>query len=153
LREQARRRGREMTEARSRAKSAQKKGYRGAAQSHRQEAIAHKGAMEELDKRAAKIIFKEKNKNRKEGGMIDLHGLLVAEAIEFAKEELQSAKSRGDEVVRFIVGKGLHSEDGVAKIRPALETFCTKYVMDRPGSEIDPNNEGVLVVHLPRQNP
>jgi hypothetical protein len=37
--------------------------------------------------------------------MIDLHGLLVTEAIEFAKEELQSAKSRGDEVVRFIVGE------------------------------------------------
>jgi hypothetical protein len=62
LREQARRRGREMTEARSRAKSAQKNGRRGAAQAHRQEAIAYKGAMEELDKRAAKIIFKEKNK-------------------------------------------------------------------------------------------
>lgn len=62
LREQARRRGREMTEARSRAKSAQKKGYRGAAQAHRQEAIVHKSAMEELDKRAAKIIFREKNK-------------------------------------------------------------------------------------------
>lgn len=62
LREQARRRGREMTDARGRAKSAQKKGYRGAAQAHKQEAIAHKSAMEELDKRAAKIIFREKNK-------------------------------------------------------------------------------------------
>src|SRR6266702_1217542 len=62
LREQARRRGREMSEARSRAKSAKKKGYRGAAQAHRQEAIAHEGAMKELDKRAAKIIFKENNK-------------------------------------------------------------------------------------------
>ena len=37
--------------------------------------------------------------------MIDLHGLLVTEAIAFAKEELQSAKSRGDKVVRFIVGE------------------------------------------------
>jgi hypothetical protein len=51
-----------MTEARSQAKSAQKNGRRGAAQAHRQEAIAHMGAMEELDKRAAKIIFREKNK-------------------------------------------------------------------------------------------
>ena len=62
LREQARRRGREMSEARSRAKSAKKKGYRGAAQAHRQEAIAHESAMKELNKRAAKIIFKENNK-------------------------------------------------------------------------------------------
>ena len=37
--------------------------------------------------------------------MIDLHGLQVAEAIAFAKDELQSAESRGDEVVRFIVGE------------------------------------------------
>ena len=51
-----------MSEARSRAKSAQKKGYRGAAHAHRQEAISHKNAMKELDKRASKIIFTEKNK-------------------------------------------------------------------------------------------
>ena len=62
LREQARRRGREMSEARSRAKSAQKKGYRGAANAHRQEAIAYESAMKKLDKRAAKIIFRENNK-------------------------------------------------------------------------------------------
>jgi len=37
--------------------------------------------------------------------MVDLHGLYVAEAVRFAKEQLQSARSRGDEVVRFIVGE------------------------------------------------
>ena len=62
LRVQARQRGRDMSEARNRAKSAQKKGYKGAAQAHRQEAIAHEKVMKELDKRAAKIIFREKNK-------------------------------------------------------------------------------------------
>ena len=62
LREQARRKGREMSEAHSRAKSAQKKGYRGAAQTHRQGAMSHESAMKDLDKRAAEIIFREKNK-------------------------------------------------------------------------------------------
>jgi len=62
LREQARRRGREMTEARSRAKSARKKGYQSASHVHRQEAIAHESAKTELDKRAAKIVFRENNK-------------------------------------------------------------------------------------------
>ena len=62
LREQARRKGREMSEARSRVKSAQKKGSHGAAREHRQRANAHQSAMNELDKRAAEIIFKEKNK-------------------------------------------------------------------------------------------
>ena len=51
-----------MSEARGRAKSAQKKGHHGAAHAHRQEAIAHESAMKELDKRAARIIFREKNK-------------------------------------------------------------------------------------------
>ena len=62
LREQARRKGREMSEAHSRAKSAQKKGSRGAAQAHRQEAMSHESAMKDHDKRAAEIIFREKNK-------------------------------------------------------------------------------------------
>ena len=62
LREEARRRGREMSEAYSRAKAAQKKGYRGAAQEHRQRGDAHKSSMEDLDMRAAKIIFRENNK-------------------------------------------------------------------------------------------
>ena len=62
LREQARRKGLEMTEARSRAKNAQKRGAHGAAHEHTQRANAHESAIKELDKRAAEIIFTEKNK-------------------------------------------------------------------------------------------
>ncbi len=62
LREQARRRGREMSEAYSQAESAQRMGDRRAAQEYRRQAGDHKSDMEELDKRAAKIIFREKNK-------------------------------------------------------------------------------------------
>ncbi|KAH9061250.1 hypothetical protein EDB87DRAFT_1610795 [Lactarius vividus] len=134
-----------MSEARSRAKSAQKKGYRGAAQAHRQEAITHESAMKELDKRAAKIIFRENNKNHKEGGKVDLHGLYVAEAVQFAKDQVETARSRGDEAVRFIVGKGLHSNAGEAKIRPALEELFTKRGLTH---SLDPKNAGVLVVRL-----
>jgi len=133
-----------MSEAYSRARIAQNKGYRGAAQEHRQKGDAYKSSMEALDKRAAKIIFREKNKNCT-GGKIDLHNLFVAEAVGFAKEELRSARSRGDAVVRFIVGKGLHAEDGVAKIRPALEDLFTERGL---GHSLDPNNAGVLIVRL-----
>ena len=62
LREEARRSGRKMSDAYSRAKTAQQRGQRGAAQEHRQRANVHKSAMKELDKRAAEIIFREKNK-------------------------------------------------------------------------------------------
>ncbi|KAH9176278.1 hypothetical protein EDB89DRAFT_1846555, partial [Lactarius sanguifluus] len=137
------------------------------AQEYRQQGGAHKSAMEELDKRAARIIFRENNKvsSDMEGGKIDLHGLYVAEAIQVANAQLQTARLRGDEVVRFIVGKGLHSDAGGAKIRPALEDLVTKYVrcvvsdsIDRPGSHrrglihsLDPYNAGVLIVQLNRQ--
>ena len=78
--------------------------------------------------------------------MIDLHDLYVAEALQFVKDEVQNARSRGKEVVHFItgecfvkpmgcarhsrtnLGKGLHSDGGKAKIRPALEGHFTKYV-------------------------
>ena len=79
-------------------------------------------------------------------GTVDLHGLYVAEAVQFAKDQVQTARSRGKDGVRFIVGesflqnlpgvyngrtnlgKGLHADDGKAKIRPALEDHFTKYV-------------------------
>lgn len=78
--------------------------------------------------------------------MIDLHDLHVAEAVQFAKDEVQNARSRSKDVVHFITGepfvkpmvcahhcptnsgKGLHSDGGKAKIRPALEEHFTKYV-------------------------
>ncbi|KAH9083550.1 hypothetical protein EDB83DRAFT_2669553 [Lactarius deliciosus] len=148
LREQARRKGHEMSEARSRAKSARMKGRLGAAHAHKQDAIAHESEMKELDKRAAKIFLRENNKDRTEGGKIDLHGLYVAEAIQVAKDQLQTARLRGDEVVRFIVGKGLHSDAGGAKIRPALEDLVTKRGLIH---SLDPYNAGVLIVQLDRQ--
>jgi hypothetical protein len=37
-------------------------------------------------------------------GTVDLHGLYVDEALEYAKREFQLAILRNDKVVRFIVG-------------------------------------------------
>jgi len=124
----------------------EKKRFGGGAQAHNREAAAHEKVMKELDKRAAKIIFTENNKNRKEGGMIDLHGLYVAEAVQIAKDHVQTAILRGDEVVRFIVGKGLHCRrEGGPKIRPALEGYFTKRGLKH---SLDPKNSGVLIVPL-----
>ncbi|KAH9047899.1 hypothetical protein EDB84DRAFT_1673377 [Lactarius hengduanensis] len=136
-----------MSEARRRAKNAKKKGRLGTAHAHRQDALSHESEMKELDKRAAKIFFRENNKNRREGGKIDLHGLYVTEAIQVAEDKVQTARWRGDEVVRFIVGKGLHSDAGEAKIRPALEKLFTKRGLNH---SLDPYNAGVLVVQLDR---
>ncbi|KAI0305614.1 hypothetical protein B0F90DRAFT_1553247, partial [Multifurca ochricompacta] len=119
-------------------------GDRGAADRHNLEASAHEKAMKNLNERAAKIIFRENNKRCGER-MIDLHGLYVHEAVRFAKEQLQVATFRDDEEVRFIVGKGKHSDAGGAKIRPALEELFTEREVTH---SLDPKNAGVLIVRL-----
>ena len=123
LRERARRSNRAMREARDMAKNARKIGDYETAQTYKQDAIAHESEMKNLDKRAAKIIFRENNKVRGQSsrgadvvlnflpscqalkeGTVDLHGLYVVEAIDYAKKELQSAIYRNDDMVYFIVG-------------------------------------------------
>ncbi|KAH8992744.1 hypothetical protein EDB86DRAFT_3244251 [Lactarius hatsudake] len=53
-------------------------------------------------------------------GEVDLHLLLVPEAIEMAEQSIQAATSKGDQTVRFITGKGKHSKKG-PEILPALQ--------------------------------
>jgi len=144
LRERARRSNREMREARDKAKSARRIGDYETARTHNQDAIAHESEMKSLDKRAAKIIFKEKNKALKEG-TVDLHGLYVMEAIDCAKRELQSAIYRNDDTVCFIVGKGLHSDGGLSKLRPRLAELCDERGLTY---SLDPRNAGKLIVQL-----
>ena len=121
LRERARCSKREMHKAQGLAKSARKRGDHEAEQSHKQDAIAYESEMKSLDKRAAKIFFGENNKVRGHHspcqrhaqprscqalpkGTVDLHGLYVLEALEYAKKELQSAIYRDDDKICFITG-------------------------------------------------
>lgn len=77
-------------------------------------------------------------------GEIDLHGLYVKEAIEHTDRALQEAKQKGDSELHLIVGactsifsswkprgqlqagKGLHSQGGAAKIKPAIEELYVR---------------------------
>ena len=49
--------------------------------------------------------------------MVDLHGLHVAEAVEYAKLELQSATYRNDDTVSFIVGMSVFQQDLCTPLR------------------------------------
>ncbi|KAG7446390.1 DUF1771-domain-containing protein [Guyanagaster necrorhizus] len=104
----------------------------------------HQQKMEQLNKEASDWIFVENNRDSKPGE-IDLHGLYVKEAIARTDIVLEEAKQRGDSEIRLIVGKGLHSKGGAAKIRPAVENVMRKHQLV---AELDPSNSGVLVVHL-----
>ncbi|KAK0430775.1 Smr-domain-containing protein [Armillaria borealis] len=104
----------------------------------------HKQEMEQLNKEASDWIYLENNRDRKPGE-IDLHGLYVKEAIARTDTALEEAKGRGDSEIRIIVGKGLHSERGEARLGPAIKGLMRRYQLV---AEFDPSNSGVLVVKL-----
>lgn len=106
---------------------------------------SHAAEMARLNKRAARAIHTAANAGRPDD-VIDLHGLHVAEAISHAEAAIRAARARGSKRLTFIVGKGLHSADGVARLRPAL----TRELVTKHSLRVTPGvpNEGCLLVEL-----
>lgn len=134
---------RERHEALKLAYNARKRGDYDAAAGYKQDIQRCQSGVEFLNKVAADVIFTKKNKGRPDG-MVDLHGLYVGEALEYAELAFELAALEDDKTVHFIVGKGLHAKDGKAKIRPALEKLCQERGFTY---YLDPKNAGVLIVH------
>jgi hypothetical protein len=59
-------------------------------------------------------------------GTIDLHGLYVKEAIERTEKAIADGQRQGMDEMRVIVGKGIHSQGHVAKIKPAVQDLMRK---------------------------
>lgn len=84
----------------------------------------------------------------------------MKEAIEQTEKAIAQGQRSGLEELRVITGKGIHSKNHQAKIKPAVAGLMQKWVCgDRGGelvlmfrynlsAEIDPHNAGVLVVDL-----
>ncbi|KAH7888649.1 DUF1771-domain-containing protein [Phlebopus sp. FC_14] len=104
----------------------------------------HQRTMEKLNAEASTWIFRENNLDSQPGD-VDLHGLYVKEAVLYSEKAIQEARGRGDSEIRLIVGKGLHSDGHIAKIKPALEDLMKKHNLP---AEVDPHNAGVLIVRL-----
>ena len=109
-------------------------------------------------------------------GEIDLHGLYVKEAIARADEAIIQAKGQDRSELRLIVGwwnipylsqvdslpvcssdigKGLHSQGGVAKIKPAIEElmeklstfpYCGRRTDDRLSLDITSKPNLILII-------
>ncbi|KZS98198.1 DUF1771-domain-containing protein, partial [Sistotremastrum niveocremeum HHB9708] len=109
-----------------------------------EEGHRHQREMERLDQEANDWIFRENNTDSKPGE-IDLHGLYVKEAIARTDQAIQEAQARGDTTIHLIVGKGLHSQNHVAKLKPAIEDLMQKHNLS---AHLDPHNDGVLIVNL-----
>jgi DNA-nicking Smr family endonuclease len=74
---------------------------------------------------------------------IDLHGLLVKEAIVRIQRHVKLCKDAGIQRTLVITGRGIHSKEGIAKIKPAIRELCVS-----EGLQVIPNesNEGCLTV-------
>lgn len=99
---------------------------------------------ENYNRQAAEYVFRENNSDSA-GDEIDLHGLYVKEAEYILQQRLSAAIRSNQSHLRVIVGKGLHSANGIAKLKPAIDQMCDDCHLRH---HIDPKNTGVLVVDL-----
>lgn len=104
-----------------------------------------KAALQEAEfhnRQAAEFVFRENNADSA-GDEIDLHGLYVKEAEWILQKRIGECIRTGQSHLKVIVGKGLHSQNGVAKLKPAIDDMC-----DETGLKhyIDSKNQGVLVI-------
>ncbi|KAK0502563.1 hypothetical protein EDD18DRAFT_696484 [Armillaria luteobubalina] len=130
-------------------RKANRRGDHAAAKDFSKQAKIHKQKMEQLNAEASDQIYLENNCDCRPGE-IDLHRLRVKEAIARTDAALEEAKRRGDSEIRIIVGKGLHSEGGEARIRPTIKDLMRRYQLV---AEFDPSNSGVLVVKVNGSSP
>ncbi|QRV79472.1 hypothetical protein RhiJN_07487 [Ceratobasidium sp. AG-Ba] len=144
LRDRARDEGDAMAKAFDSSRVAYQRGNGAEAKQLSNEGKRHKAEMERLNQEASNWIFQQVNMDSAPDE-IDLHGLYVKEAISKTESAIQAAQGRGDVQIRIIVGKGLHSEGQVAKLKPAIEELIVKYQLN---ARIDPRNAGVLLVQL-----
>lgn len=69
------------------------------------------------------------NNQKQPRGTIDLHGLYVKEAIEQTEKAIADGQRSGLDELRVITGKGIHSKNHQAKIKPAVEGLMRKCVL------------------------
>jgi len=113
------------------------------------QAKAHQERRNQLNKQAADWIFKENNRHVP-SDTIDLHGLYVQESLSYAENFINRAeRNNGPDSLRIIVGKGLHSQNFQAKLKPAIEKLVQKHHL---AIDFDNHNAGVLLVrrNVPR---
>lgn len=99
---------------------------------------------EDCNQKAAEYVFRENNADSAEDE-IDLHGLYVKEAEFFLQIRIVQFVKTHQSHLNVIVGKGLHSKNGIAKLKPAIDEMCDESGLKH---HIDSHNTGVLVINL-----
>ncbi|OJA08020.1 hypothetical protein AZE42_08016, partial [Rhizopogon vesiculosus] len=102
--------------------------------------LALKRNRELLDEEASAKIFQENNE-RSLPNTVNLHGLYVTEAKLYFKRTVEEARDR-EQPLCVIVGKGIHSDDNIPKIKPAIQALGENLGMI---VDVDPENDGRLI--------
>jgi len=87
-------------------------------------------------------VFARNNRDFGSLEKVDLHGLRTNEALEILARVLETAKQSGVLKIEVVTGKGLHSNRGIAKLKPAVENFLNAQGYKKS------NLEGGFKVHL-----
>jgi DNA-nicking Smr family endonuclease len=73
-----------------------------------------------------RFLHSAENNETQPHGTIDLHGLYVKEAIEQVDKAIAGGQRSGLQELRVITGKGIHSQNHQAKIKPAVAELMQK---------------------------
>ncbi|KAK9453906.1 hypothetical protein V1511DRAFT_503553 [Dipodascopsis uninucleata] len=112
-----------------------------------EKAKEHAKKMDDYNAQAAVYVFRANNADS-DGDEIDLHGLYVKEAEEYLTQRIAACKQRNESHLEVIVGKGNHSNGGVAKIKPAVEQLCKEHGF---AYSLDGDNSGVIIIDFTKQ--
>ena len=99
--------------------------------------------MEECNKAAVLEVLGPQN--LKNADKLDLHGLLVAEAVDATKQFVISNIGK-KKTLEIITGAGHHSANRHAAIKPAITDLCKA---EKWKLEPEPNNEGAFILNVP----
>ena len=80
---------------------------------------------------------------------LDLHGCTSHEARTLVTEFLETSVHAGYTRVRIVVGKGIHSEGGVAVLPNTVKAILNRMGYDYVPAKIQHGGEGALEVRLP----
>eukprot|EP00210_Caulerpa_lentillifera_P001944 g1866.t1 len=102
------------------------------------------------DQEAEKLAFEANNLGRINTHTIDLHHLLLPEALARLKQVIDGLTAFVEEVkttyrLKIITGKGINSLDKTPVLRPAVLQFLEKNAL--PG-QIDESNHGVILTYI-----
>ena len=83
---------------------------------------------------------------------LDLHEMTLNEAIPATEAFLESCHKKGCRKVRIVTGKGLHSKNGEAVLKPAITALCQRspHVREIDTPKASEGGSGALTVILKR---